>query len=127
VFRPSQTRTTGPFSCWWAAPDWDAAERHLLVEWELPGFSVVPEVSRYRYIKADDRETQIPRPAGERKALYRSVLAQCGLAVLVDVRRIDIRRLAAVVTVNGYVSDTDPVTGRNAKVFVLAVRPGART
>jgi restriction system protein len=85
---------------------------------------VVPEVSRYRYIKADDRETQIPRPAGERKALYRNLLAQCGLAVLVDVLRIDIRHQVAAVTVNGYVSHADPATGRTAKVFVLTATTG---
>ncbi|MGI8448707.1 MAG: restriction endonuclease [Streptosporangiaceae bacterium] len=52
------------------------------------------------------------------------MLAQCGLAVLLDVLRIDVRRLAAVVTVNGYVSHPDPATGRNAKVFVLTVTAG---
>jgi hypothetical protein len=31
---------------------------------------------------ADDREIQVARPAGQRKALYRQALAQCGLAVL---------------------------------------------
>ena len=39
---------------------WEAEEKHLLVDWELPDFSVVPVISRFRYIKSDDRETQIP-------------------------------------------------------------------
>jgi restriction system protein len=47
-----------------ARAEWDRADHHLLVDWELPGFNVVPAVSRSRYIKSDDRETQIPRPAG---------------------------------------------------------------
>jgi restriction system protein len=107
-----------------ARVDWDPAEQHLLVDWELPDFSVVAAVSRYRYIKADDRETEISRPAGERKALYRGVLAQCGLAVLAEVLRIDVRRLARTVTVNGFVSRPDPATGRRAKEFVLTVTAG---
>jgi restriction system protein len=58
-----------------ARTEWDRADNHLLVDWELPDFSLVPAVSRYRYIKSDDRETQISRPAGERKSLYRNALA----------------------------------------------------
>jgi restriction system protein len=107
-----------------ARVDWDPAERHLLVDWELPGFAVVPAVARYWYIKADDRETEITRPAGERKALYRGVLAQCGLAVLAEVLRIDVRRLAATVIVNGFVTRPDPATGRRAKAFLLTVTAG---
>jgi restriction system protein len=89
------------------------------VDWELPGFSVVPAVSRYRYIKSDDRETQIPRPAGERKALYRTALAQSALAVVAEIFRADRIRLVSRVTVNGFVSGADPATGRRSKVFLL--------
>ena len=44
----------------------------------------MPLQSRYRYIKSDDRETQISRPAGECKALYKKVLAQSALAVMAE-------------------------------------------
>ena len=64
-----------------ARTSWDHSEKHLVVDWELPDSSVVPAISRYRYIKSDDRETQIPRPAGERKSIYRNALAQSALAV----------------------------------------------
>ena len=51
---------------------WDQAESQLVVDWELPDFTVVPAISRYRYIKSDDRETQISRPAGEQGPLSRA-------------------------------------------------------
>lgn len=99
--------------------EWDRSENHLLVDWELPDFSVVPPTSRYRYIKSDDRETQVARTAGERKALYKSALAQSALAVLAEIFRADRGRLVSTGTVNGFVSSVDPVTGRRSKVFLL--------
>ena len=107
-----------------ARAEWDRADHHLLVDWELPGFDVVPAVSRYRYIKADDRETQIPRPAGERKSLYRNALAQSALAVIAEIFRADRTRLVSTVTVNGFVSGADPATGRRSKVFLLTATAG---
>jgi len=105
----------------WARVSWDHAERQLVIDWEFPDFSVVSAISRYRYIKSDDRETQIQRPAGERKALYRQLLAQGALAVLVQAFRADQGRLVSSATVNGFVSHADPVTGRRAKAFLVTV------
>jgi restriction system protein len=68
---------------------WDHSEKHLVVDWQVPDFSVVPAISRYRYIKSDDRETQIQRPAGERKSIYRNALAQSALAVMAEIFRAD--------------------------------------
>jgi restriction system protein len=107
-----------------ARTEWDRTENHLLVDWELPDFSVVPPVSRYRYIKSDDRETQISRPAGGRKALYKKVLAQSALAVMAEIFRADRGRLVNTVTLNGFVSCADPATGRRSKVFLLTVGVG---
>jgi restriction system protein len=100
---------------------WDPVGGALTAEWELPGFSMVPTVSRYRYIKSDDRETQISRPAGERKAIYRQVLAQCALGVIAVTFRADWSGRVNSVTVNGYVSCTDPGTGLDGRVFLLTV------
>jgi restriction system protein len=103
---------------------WERSENHLLADWELPDFSAIPAISRYRYIKSDDRETQIQRPAGERKALYRNALAQSALAVLAEIFRADHGRLVSTATVNGYVATPDPATGRRSKVFLLTVSAG---
>jgi restriction system protein len=107
-----------------ARTSWDHSEKHLIVDWELPDSSVVPAISRYRYIKSDDRETQIPRPAGERKSIYRNALAQSALAVLAEIFRADHSRVVSNATVNGFVSAADPATGRRSKVFLLTVTAG---
>ena len=103
---------------------WDHSQKHLVVDWELPDSSVVPAISRFRYIKSDDRETQISRPAGERKSIYRSALAQSALAVLAEIFRADHGRVLSNATVNGFVSCTDPATGRRSKAFLFTVTAG---
>jgi restriction system protein len=107
-----------------ARTSWDHSEKHLVVDWELPDSSIVPATSRYRYIKSDDRETEIPRPVGERKSIYRNALAQSALAVLIEIFRADHGRVVSDATVNGFVSAADPATGRRSKVFLLTVTAG---
>jgi restriction system protein len=107
-----------------ARTSWNHSETHLVVDWELPDSNIVPAISRYRYIKSDDRETQIPRPAGERKSIYRNALAQSALAVLAEIFRADQSRVVSKATVNGFVSCADAATGRRSKVFLLTVTAG---
>ncbi|MER7585303.1 restriction endonuclease [Kitasatospora sp. NPDC097691] len=96
----------------------DAAGRQLVVNWELPGSDVVPAAGRVRYVKSDDREAEVARPATERKALYRQVLAQSALRVVAEVFRADRDGLLDSVVLNGFVLGIDPATGREAERFV---------
>ena len=100
---------------------WEASSRQLVVKWELPGADVVPAGARVRYVKADDREAEVARPAGERKALYREVLAQSGLRVVTELFRADADGLLSSVVLNGFVHGIDPATGREAERFLLTV------
>ncbi|MFE6054422.1 restriction endonuclease [Kitasatospora sp. NPDC056446] len=96
----------------------DAAGRQLVVNWELPGPDVVPAAARVRYVKSDDREAEVARPATERKALYREVLAQSALRVVAELFRADRDGLLDSVVLNGFVLGIDPATGREAERFV---------
>ncbi|WP_405019635.1 restriction endonuclease [Kitasatospora sp. NBC_00070] len=100
---------------------WDPSARQLVVDWELPGPDCVPAVARVRYVKSDDREAEVARPAGERKALYRELLAQCALRVLAELFRADQGELLASVVLNGYVEGTDPASGRDEQRYLVAV------
>ncbi|MFF2626553.1 restriction endonuclease [Kitasatospora griseola] len=100
---------------------WDADTRRLVVRWELPAFDVVPTVGRYRYVRSDDREDEVARPAGQRKEIYREVLAQCALRVLAEVFRADPDGLIATVGLNGVVVAPDPATGQEGDRCLLAV------
>ncbi|PBC77336.1 restriction system protein [Streptomyces sp. TLI_235] len=100
---------------------WDAGARQLVVEWPLPDFSVVPAVARHRYVKTDDRDAEVARPVGERRALYREVVAQCALRVLAEAFRADTEGLLASVVVNGVVEAVDPATGREESRCLVSV------
>ncbi|MFE7594075.1 restriction endonuclease [Kitasatospora sp. NPDC057512] len=100
------------------AAAFDAGSRQLVVDWELPGPDVVPAAARVRYVKSDDREAEVARPATERKALYREVLAQSALRVAVELFRADRDGLLDSVVLNGFVLGIDPATGREAERFL---------
>ncbi|MEV7178005.1 restriction endonuclease [Kitasatospora sp. NPDC093679] len=103
---------------------WDAGARQLVVEWSLPDFSVVPAVARHRYVKTDDRDAEVARPAGERRALYREVVAQCALRVLAEAFRADDAGLLSSVVVHGVVEAVDPATGREESRCLVSVAAG---
>jgi hypothetical protein len=60
------------------------------------------------------------------RALYRGLLAQSELAVLVETFRADRYRLVNSAAVNRFVSRADPVTGRRGRVYLVTVMAGAR-
>ena len=97
--------------------------KKLVVEMELPGYDVVPDVGSFRYVKSKDEITESPRPAKERRALYSSVIAQTTLRSLHEIFSAD-KASHAVDTVlfNGYVNGIDRGTGHPAKPCVVTVQ-----
>ncbi|WP_328461343.1 restriction endonuclease [Streptomyces sp. NBC_00448] len=96
----------------------EAPERQLVLNWELPAFSVVPEAALVRYMPSVDRDKEVARPVTERRAAYRDLLAQCLLLVLREVFGADSFGLLGSVVLNGFVDDTDPATGHRTPVFL---------
>ncbi|WP_438484570.1 restriction endonuclease [Streptomyces sp. S186] len=100
---------------------YDTAARRLVLDWELPGYDVVPAVKAVRYLPTADEERETARPAAQRRALYREVLAQSMLLVLRDLFAADTHGALDSVELNGFVDDVDPVTGRPATIFLATV------
>ncbi|MFE9412595.1 restriction endonuclease [Streptomyces sp. NPDC006704] len=99
----------------------DRGARQLVLDWELPGIEVVPEVKSVRYVVSSDTEKETARPVTQRRALYRDALAQCVLLVLRDLFAADEFGVLESVVLNGFVDDVDPATGRRAEIFLAAV------
>lgn len=99
----------------------DGAGRQLILNWELPGFSVVPEASVVRYLPGSDRDKEVGRPITERRSLYRDVLAQCALLALWIVFTADTFGVVDSIALNGLVDTTDPATGNQTQIFVATV------
>ncbi|MEU3773453.1 restriction endonuclease [Streptomyces sp. NPDC032472] len=104
---------------------YEPAVRQLVLDWELPGYAVVPEARAVQYLPSTDQDKVKPRPVTERRALYRDLLAQCLLLVVRELYAADEFGVLDSVVVNGFVDCLDPVTGQEAQ-FVLATVPAAR-
>ncbi|MGW0552064.1 restriction endonuclease [Streptomyces altiplanensis] len=99
----------------------DRDAKQLVLNWELPGYDMVPGVKSVRYVTSTDQEKETARPVTQRRALYRDVLAQCVLLALRDVFAADEFGVLESVALNGFVDDFDPATGRRAEIFLATV------
>ncbi|WP_399123531.1 restriction endonuclease [Streptomyces sp. N2A] len=100
---------------------YEPTARQLVLDWELPGYAVVPETKAVRYQASTDQEKETARPAAQRRALYRDVLAQSMLLVLRDLFAADTYGALDSVALNGFVDDVDPATGRPTQVYLATV------
>ncbi|MCM8548776.1 restriction endonuclease [Streptomyces sp. STCH 565 A] len=103
------------------AMTYDPAARQLVLDWELPSGSVVPQSKYVRYMYAADQYRETPRPVGQRRALYKEVLAQCMLLVLHELFAADESGALESVALNGFVDGHDPTTGRRNHIFLATV------
>ncbi|MFJ9342604.1 restriction endonuclease [Streptomyces sp. NPDC101733] len=101
---------------------YDPGPRQLVLDWELPRYEVVPEAKSVRYVPSTDQDKETARPATQRRALYRDLLAQCVLLVLRELYAADEFDALDSVVVNGFVDDHDPVTGREAQIVLVTVQ-----
>jgi restriction system protein len=99
----------------------DPAARQLVLDWELPGYDVVPGAKSVRYVSAQDQYKESARPVTQRRALYREVLAQSMLLVLHQLFTADEYGALDSVALNGFVDAHDPATGRRAHIFLATV------
>ncbi|MBT2382153.1 restriction endonuclease [Streptomyces sp. ISL-11] len=100
---------------------YDPGARQLVLAWELPGYDIVPEAKAVRYLPSVDQERETARPAAQRRAVHRDVLAQCVLLVLRDLFAADGFGALESVVVNGFVDDHDPATGHRAEIVLASV------
>ncbi|MFJ8533446.1 restriction endonuclease [Streptomyces sp. NPDC093591] len=103
------------------AAAFDRAARQLVLDWEMPGYDVVPEAKSVRYVPAQDQDKETPRPVTQRRALYREVLAQSMLLVLHQLFTADEYGILDSVALNGFVDAHDPATGRQAHIFLATI------
>ncbi len=101
--------------------------KQLVVEYELPTFSVVPDVASYKYVKTTDKVTASFRPAAPRKALYASLLAQITLRSLREAFVADHWRYLDTVVFNGHVDTINAGTGHAEHPCLVTVRTSSDT
>ncbi|MFI0817119.1 restriction endonuclease [Streptomyces sp. NPDC021098] len=97
------------------------AARQLVLDWELPRYEIVPDIKSVRYMPSTDEDRETARPATQRRALYRDVLAQVVLLALRDLFAADESGALESVALNGFVDDHDPATGHRARIVLATV------
>ncbi|NUU20210.1 MAG: restriction endonuclease [Streptomycetaceae bacterium] len=100
---------------------YDRNTRQLVLDWQLPGFEIVPTAKAVRYMINADQDKEVARTATARRTLYRDVLAQCMLLVLREVFGADEFGALESVAANGFVDDRDPATGQRARLVLASV------
>ncbi|MEU5087294.1 restriction endonuclease [Streptomyces sp. NPDC021356] len=100
---------------------YDAPAGQLVLDWELPGYDVVPAVKSVRYVAASDEDKESARPVTQCRALYREVVAQCVLLVLHELFAADAFGALESVALNGFVDAHDPATGRQGHIPLATV------
>ncbi|MEU4103377.1 restriction endonuclease [Streptomyces tanashiensis] len=100
---------------------YDRSGRRLVLDWDLPGYEVVPEAKGVKYLPSTDQEKEVPRPVTQRRALYRDVLAQSVLLAVRELFAADRFGSLDGVALNGYVGGVDPATGLASRVCVASV------
>ncbi|MFJ3815248.1 restriction endonuclease [Streptomyces sp. NPDC090056] len=105
---------------------YDRGGRGFVLDWDLPGYEVVPETKGVKYLPSTDQEKEVARPVTQRRALYRSVLAQSVLLAVRELFAADRFGALESVALNGYVGGVDPATGLASRVCVASVVVGRR-
>lgn len=96
--------------------------RQVVVEYELPPVSIVPNVKGYRYVRARDAIEESTRPQSQSRSLYTQVVAQIALRTLYELFQGDRLDNLETIVLNCYVDTTDPATGRPTRRHLVTVR-----
>lgn len=96
--------------------------RQLVVERELPTVDVVPSLTAYRYVRANDGITASTRPALQIKEIYVNTVARMALRTLYLLFVADTAGHVESVVLNCFVDTVSPETGQRVTPCLLTVR-----
>lgn len=101
--------------------------RQLVVEYQLPPVSIVPNARLYRYVRARDAIEESARPQAQIRALYAQVVAQTALRTLHELFEADRGNRLETIVLNCYVDTVDAATGQPARPHLVTVRTSKDT
>ena len=105
---------------------YEAESRRVVVEYQLPGPEVVPNVAEYKYVRSKDTIDEKPRKAADIKERYGDVVASVALRTLHEIFEADQASHVDVVVFNGFVDAIDPATGKDIRPCLISVSATAK-
>lgn len=100
---------------------YEAPERELVLEIDLPDTDVIPAERNWKYVVTRKAVEPVKRRAGDAADLYAALIAQLVLAVLDACFRGIAADIVDAMSVNGHVRTTDPATGQPDHPCVITV------
>jgi restriction system protein len=97
-------------------------QKHLLIEYHLPPIEVIPVVKEYRYDRAREDLSAVPRDEGEIRQRYVEIIARVTLRTIHEVIEADRGGLVRQVSFNGIVDTIDRRTGRFVRPCLVSVK-----
>jgi restriction system protein len=94
----------------------------LVVEWDLPTVSVVPDKTSFKYVRTRDQIDSRAVPVAERRKTYQRLIAQMALRALRLAFEADPHDLVDTVVFNGMIDDIDPATGQDVRRCLITLR-----
>ncbi|MDB5956367.1 MAG: mrr [Ramlibacter sp.] len=99
-----------------------AASRELVVEYDLPEPTVIPQECDFKYVRTRDVIESKTRKPAELKAIYQDVIASITLRTLHELFEADQGNVLSSVTFTGIRDTEDLATGNPVRVPVISVR-----
>jgi restriction system protein len=96
--------------------------KQLVVEYDFPGFQIVPEIATYKYIKVKREIATTQRSDVARRHLYSSLIAQTTLRVVYVLFSADYSGHVESIVFNGHVDAIDQATGRPVHPCLVTLR-----
>jgi restriction system protein len=96
--------------------------KEMVVEYELPWINIIPSVAEYKYNKSNDEITGKARKSSDIKASYQDIVAAITIRTIHEIIESDRGDHIQIVTFNGFVTATDPATGKDTHPCLVSVR-----
>jgi restriction system protein len=96
--------------------------KEMVVEYELPWVNIIPNVAEYKYNKSKDEIVEKARKSSEIKTSYQDIVAAITIRTIHEILEADQGNHIQVVTFNGFVTTTDPATGKDTHPCLVSVR-----
>lgn len=96
--------------------------KELVVDYEMPPLSVVPDVLEYRYVKTKDEIASKARTKVEIKETYQDVVSALALRTVSEAFETDCGAVIDVVVFNGNIRTVDKATGKDIRPCLVSVR-----
>jgi restriction system protein len=94
----------------------------LIVDFALPTKDALPKLKEVKYVQTKDDFTESYLSDSYLNAMYDGALYQVALRTLHELFDADSADALAAITFNGWVTNTDPATGREVKACIMSVQ-----